>query len=232
MIVLAWRRRSPAGLTGAALRAAPLLPTLLVPYLPIRYATIPFAGFALLAVSTLVESVARLPRQARAVAAAAAAAAGALAVAAGAAGVRAELVDARRLSDAHARLLAEARAVAPALPLDRPTVVVRAEHDNPLGEIARSPAGLFKLLYPRHPDPYGLVDAAALFEWAIAREDVLLRRWDDGDERFAGARGAVLLHESGRFTWVDRAADDVAREAQPWRRRGMQLRWISRDPPR
>ncbi len=232
MIGLAWRRRSPAGLIGAALLAAPLLPTLLVPYLPIRYATIPFAGFALLAVSTLREAVAGLAPAARQAAVFAAVGVGALAVGAGVVGVRAELADAARVSDAHLRLLGEARAVAPELPLDRPIAVVRAERDNPLRAIARAPVGLLKLLFPRHADPYGLIDAAALFEWVIAREDVLLRRCDDGDQRFAGVRGAVLLHESGRFTWVDRAADDVAREAQPWRQRGMPVRWIRRDPAR
>jgi hypothetical protein len=226
----AWavRRRDPAGLTGAALAFAPLLPTLLVPYLPGRYTAIPYAGVALLLLATIVAATRLAAPAVRVSALAAATAAGVLAVGAGVVGVGSELADAAQVSAAHVRLLAEAAAVAPQLPLDRPAAVVRAERDNPLQEIAGALQGLQKLYFVRPPDPYGLIDAAALFEWAIAREDVLLRRYDDGDTRFAGARGAVLLHESGRFTWVDRAAADLAQEARQWRARGMPVRFIAR----
>lgn len=226
----AFRRRSPAGLVGAALAFGTMLPTLLVPYLPTRYAAIPYAGLALLAISSLLAAAGRAPAAARRAVLGAGAALGALAAVAGAVGVRAEIVDAAGVSAAHARLLAEAAAVAPDLPLDRSVAVVRAESDNPLHDLAAARAGLPKLYYVRRPDPYGLIDTAALFEWVLAREDVHLRRHDDGESRFAGQRGAVLLHESGRFTWVDRASPDVAREAARWRERGMAVRWIRRAP--
>ncbi len=230
--VWAARRRDPAGMAGAALAFAPLLPTLLVPYLPTRYAAMPYAGFVLLLIATVVAGMRAATPAVRNVALAAAAATGLLAVGAGIVGVRSEIADATRVSDAHLRLLAEAAAVAPQLPLDRPVLVVRAERDNPLWDVARSPQGLPKLFFVRHPDPDGLIDAAALFEWVIAREDVILGRYDDGDTRFAGARGAVLLHESGRFTWVDRAAADIAQEARQWRQRGMPVRFVRRAPLR
>jgi hypothetical protein len=226
------RRRSPAGLAGIALAFASLLPTLLVPYLPTRYTAIPYAGLALLAVATIVSAPGATPSVVARVARAGAAVTGVLFLGAGIVGVRNEIVDAARVSDAHTRLLAEAAAVAPQLPLDRPVAVVRAEVDNPLRAIARSPQGLAKLFFVRHPDPYGLIDAAALFEWVIAREDVVVRRYDDGDTRFLGERGAVLLHESGRFAWVDRAARDVTQEARRWRDRQMPVRWIRRGPAR
>jgi len=227
-LVLLLRRGSPAGALGAALLAAPLLPTLLVPYLPLRYAAIPWAGFALVAAAAAVEAVRATRGAARRAAAAAATALATLAVAAGAIGVRLELLDAARVSAAHARLLAEAAAIAPELPVATPVAVVRAEGEHPLGPLARSPRGLFKLYYPRPPDPYGLIDAAALFEWALAREGAFVLRRDDGDERFAGAGGAVLLHESGRFAWAARATPDVVGEASRWRARGMAVRWIER----
>ena len=227
-IAVAVRRRSPAGTIGAMLLLAPLLPTLLVPYLPMRYTTIPYAGFLLLAIATAAGAIHATTGAMRRAGAVAVAALTALALAAGAIGVRLELLDAARVSRAHARLLEEAAAVASALPFAMPVAVVRGETEYPLGEVARAPRGLLKLYYPRPPDPYGLVDAAALLEWVIGREGVFVVRYDDGDARFAGARGAVLLHESGRFSWPDRAAPDVVREAARWRAQGLAVRWVER----
>jgi hypothetical protein len=229
-IAVAVRRRSSAGIVGATLLLAPLLPTLLVPYLPTRYTAIPYAGFLLLAVAAAADAVLAAAGPVRRIGAIAVAALAALALAAGAIGVRLELLDAARVSQAHARLLAEAAQIAPELPPRLPVAVVRAERDNPLGEIAAAPRGLFKLYYPRPPDPYGLIDAAALFEWVIGRDGVRVVRHDDGGTRFAGARGAVLLHEAGRFSWVDRGAPDVASEAARWLARGMPVRWVQRLP--
>jgi hypothetical protein len=228
MIAAAWRRRSPAGLFGAALLLAPLAPTLLVPYLPSRYVTIPFAGFVLLAAATLAEATAEWPARRRGLAWAAGAAAVLLFGAAGWAGVRAELADAARVSQAHRRLIEEAGEVAAAMPLDRPVAVIRAESVNPFVDIVRAPLGLQKLYYVRHPDPYGLIDAAALFEWAIARPHVLLARADDGDTRFAGQPGALLLHHADGFSWIDRTSPDAAAEAARWRAQGLPVRWVVR----
>ena len=231
-ITVAVRRRSSAGMVGAALLLAPLLPTLLVPYLPTRYTTIPYAGFLLLVSAGTAAALRAATGAARRVGQVACASLAALVLAAGAIGVRMELNDAARVSQAHARLLAEAALVAPELPADLPIAVVRAEREYPLGEIARAPRGLFKLYYPRPSDPYGLVDAAALFEWVLGRDEAHVVRCDDGDARFAGARGAVLLHEVGRFSWIDRTAPDAGLEARRWLERGMPVRWIRQLPAR
>ena len=225
-IALAVRRRSPAGTVGAALLLAPVLPTLLVPYLPTRYTAIPYAGFLLLLLATAGEAFRSARPALHRAGHVAAALLAALVLAAGALGVRLELADAARLSAVHARLLAEAARVAPALPPDVPVAVVRVERDQPLGELAREPRGLLKLYYPRPPDPYGLVDAAALLEWALARDGTFVTRHDDGDAVFAGAAGAVLLHESGRFAWASPVAPDVVADARRWRERGHPLRWV------
>ena len=225
-IAVALRRRSGAGVAGAALLLAPVLPTLLVPYLPTRYTAIPYAGFLLLLLAVAEVGVHVARRAVARAGIAAGAVLAALTVAAGAIGVRLELADAARLSAVHARLLAEAAQVAPALPPGVPVAVVRVERDQPLGELAREPRGLLKLYYPRPPDPYGLIDAAALLEWALARDGTFVARHDDGDDAFAGAAGAVLLHESGRFVWAALVAPDVVAEARRWRQRGHPLRWV------
>jgi hypothetical protein len=225
-IVYAVRRRSAAAVVGAALLLTPVLPTLLVPYLPTRYTAIPYAGFLLLLLGLAAESLRQARPGLRLTGRVVGTLLAATVLAAGVLGVRLELQDAARVSQAHASLLAEAARVAPELPYGRPIAVVRAEHDNPLGEIAATPRGLFKLYYPRPPDPYGLIDAAALLEWAVARDGVLATRYDDGGTRFSGEAGAVLVHEGGRFTWGDRAAPDVAREAQRWSARGVPVRWV------
>lgn len=87
-----------------------------------------------------------------------------LVVAAGVLTLRADLTDYGRVSAAHRQLLAEARSIAPELPLDRPILVLREEGASPLRDIALTPRGLPKIYFPRHEDPYGLIDAAALFE--------------------------------------------------------------------
>ena len=226
-VVVAVRRRLPAGIVGAALLLAPPLPTLLVPYLPTRHTAIPWAGFVLLALALATAALAALGPAPRRTAAAGCGLLVALVAAAGATRVRLELADAARVSQAHARLLAEAALVAPDLPERLPIAVVRDEREYPLAEVAGSPRGLFKLYYPRPSDPYGLVDAAALLEWAVARGGVLARRVDDGDTRFAGARGAVLRHASGAFSWAERDAADVAGAAARWRERGAPVRWVT-----
>jgi len=229
--ITAWRRRSPAGLAGLALLALPIVPTLLVPYLPTRYTTIPYAGFVLLLAGSVSTALRSLPVVARHAATAGVAAVAALALGAGALGVRAELDDAVEVSSAHAALLAEAAAVAPTVPLDRPTAVVRADGETPLHALARRPRGVPKLYFVRASDPYGLVDAAALFEWALARREVSFTRVDDGGTRYSGRPGAILLHEPGRFVWFDRDTADVAAGANLWSERGFPVRWVQPMPP-
>ncbi|MCU0293941.1 MAG: hypothetical protein MUF10_18485, partial [Thermoanaerobaculaceae bacterium] len=114
--------------------------------------------------------------------------------------VRGDLDDIGRVSAAHARLLSEAQQAAPAFPVGVPVVHVRAERESPLAEIAGSPRGLPKLLYPRHQDPYGLVDVAALFDLVLAGRGLEARIVPDGDPRLQGS-GSLLVHRAGGFAW-------------------------------
>ena len=193
-------RRRAAGVVGLALLVLPTLPTLFVPYLPTRYTAIPYAGFLVLvagAIAGLLEGLA--PRQRR-LALAGAGVTAVLVLAAGISTVRGDLEDVGRVSDAHARLLAEARQVASAFPVGVPVVHVRAERESPLGAVAASPRGLPKLLFPRHEDPYGLIDVAALFDFVLAERGVEVRIVPDGDPRLQGA-GSLLVHRAGGFGW-------------------------------
>jgi hypothetical protein len=225
-LIFAFRRRNPAAIVGAALLLLPMLPTLLVPYLPTRYTTIPYAGFLLLLAGAARELTGEIHPRWRVVTSVVAAVVVALVLTAGAFAVRADLDDLRRVSEAHQKLLVEARAALAQFPLERPVLVIREEADNPLREIITSPRGWPKLLFPRHADPYGLVDAAALFEWVFAREDVAVRRLDDGEQRCRESAGAVLAHRTGGFTWLSLATPRLGEVARQSREAGMRTRVI------
>jgi hypothetical protein len=203
-----------------------MLPTLLVPYLPTRYTSIPYAGFLLLLGGAAHELVRETRYAWRAFEAAAAGVVLALVLVAGVLAVRADLSDLRRVSGAHRRLLGEARACLEQFPLQQPILVVRQESDNPLREITTSPLGMPKLLFVRHSDPYGLADAGALFEWALGREDVSVRRFDDGEERFRESTGAVLAHRTGGFSWLLLEAPRLGELARTERESGSRTRII------
>lgn len=224
--VLVWRRRNRVGLLGLALLLAPTLPTLLVPFLPTRYTAVPYAGFVLLVVAVAQEAAGRLsPRVAAAGTVGLAALAAAILVA-GAFVVRADLADFARVSAAHGQLLAEARRVVRSLPLDRPLAIVRVERANPLHDIAVSVVGWPKLFYVRHPDPSGLIDAAALFEWTLGREDIALERIADGEKRFAGRPGRIVLHTEQGFVVAPVDVADLGKELRHLREGGQLLRVI------
>ncbi len=220
--VAAWRRGWAAGVVGGALLLLPMVPTLLVPYLPTRYTAIPYAGFLLMAAAAVaaVRSAAPAPRL---IAVTAGLMAG-LVLVAGALTVGADLRDWNRASQAHGVLLEEAARIAPQVDLRRPVLVVRAEQVNPLAEVSRDPRGLPKLFYVRHHDPYGLIDAAALLEWTIHREAVLFKRIPE--RQVEGASGDVLVHRRGGFTWATRGVPDLAAEARRWRESGLRLRLV------
>ncbi len=229
LAAFAIRRRLAAGVAGLALLLLPTVPTLLVPYLPTRYTAIPYAGFLLLTAAALLEwSGARSPLV-RGVARGAALALAGVVLGVGAMTVRADLGDIARVSAAHARLLAEARAVAGRFPLDRPVLIVRDESDNPLREVAGSTRGLLKLFFVRHDDPDGLIDAGALFDWVIGREDVLVHRVDGGEDRVRGVGGAILLHRSDSFVWLSRNVEDVGGAMSSFSRRGLRVRLVVAD---
>lgn len=207
--VLLSRVRSAAAAVGVALLLLPTVPTLLVPFLPTRYTAIPWAGFLLVAAAAAVA----LYRASTAAAVRIAVVAGScgLVLAVLASGVvllRADLADMERVSRAHERLLAEAAAVAPLLPVGEPILFVRAEDENPLGEVAASVEGLPKAFYVRADDPYGLVDAAALLDFVCGGGAVDWRPAADQGVDQPGPPSA-LLHREGTFILVPLEPDSA-----------------------
>jgi len=221
--------RAPSAV-GLALLVAPTIPTLLVPYLPTRYTTIPYAGFLLLAGAVAEVGLLRAPRRLRLPAAAGAAVLAGSVLVAGALTVRADLADLARLSAAHARLVREAAASAPAFPMDRPVLVVRGEDNNPIREVVGSLQGLPRFVFTRHPDPDGLIDAAALFEWVLAREDIRVVRREDAETRFRGRVGAILEHRRDDFVWIAMDVPDLGARVERARLAGLRFRVIEAEP--
>ncbi len=226
LAALGLRASRAATTVGLVLLVVPTIPTLLVPYLPTRYTAIPYAGFLLLAAAAAEAAIRGARPRVRPAAVAGVGAVAAVVLAAGVVTGRADLVDGARFSAAHARLLREAAAVAPAFPLDRPVLVVRAEANNPAREIVMNPHGLPKIIFVRQPDPDGLIDAAALFEWVLEREDVAVVRYDDGEARFRGRPGAILEHRRDGFVWISHDVPDLGAQVERARLAGLRHRVI------
>jgi len=196
-----WVGRSRAAVVvGLALLVLPTLPTLFVPYLPTRYTAIPYSGFLALIAGAAVQLASGLTPRQRRLALVGAGTMAALVLVAGVSIVRGDLDDIGRVSGAHARLLAEAQQAAATFPIAVPVVHVRAENESPLPAVAATPRGLPKLYFPRHEDPYGLVDVAALFDFVLAGKGLQVRILPDNDPRLQGP-GSLLLHRSGGFAW-------------------------------
>lgn len=207
-----------------ALLVLPTVPTLLVPYQPQRYLAIPYAGFLLLAALWIGALAARLTRWRSAIGGLALVVAILLMVA-GCAMVRADLADYRAMAAAHSELLVEAGQAVDSIDRSGPTVIVRDEVDQPLATILRDPRGLPKLPYTRHQDPYGLIDAAALFEWVLSDEGTRVERIDDWATACVGVGGSVIIHRQGGFVDLG-ATPDVAAEAARWLARHRELRVV------
>lgn len=220
ILAVRWRRRGVW--TALAVLVLPALPTLAVPYMPQRFLSLPYAGFLLLIAVWIGGLQERLPRHRRAIALVAAAVIAFVSVA-GAAIVRADLEDYRAIAAAHSRLLDEARAVDDVVIGGDPVLVVRDERSQPLVEVLRDPHGLPKLPFTRHDDPYGLIDAAALFEWVVADEGTRVERVDDWRLRCAEVPGHVLVHRDGGFERRG-AVPDLAIEASRWQAAGRRVR--------
>lgn len=139
--------------------------------------------------------------------------------------VRATLEDADRVSKANCRLLAEAKRVAANLPLDRAIVVLRLESENPLLDVAKMPRGLAQPWFQRHEDPYGLIDAGALFDWTRCDERVRFTRIDDWS-RVSGRTGVLAAHVSGGFLVPPESVPDATATAHAWQNRGVHVRVI------
>jgi len=224
-LILAGRRR-PAVAVGAALLFLPLLPVLFVPFMPLRYAHVPFAGFVLVAADGVAVGLGRLRPRVRRAGAAVALAGVALVCAVWIGATRDTLADVARVSRAHRALLAEARAIAPRLPTDRPVVVLRLDRASVLDEVARFPVGWPQPWFARHADPGALVDAAALFEWVLDDRRVTVRRLDDWATATRGAAGSVIAHGPGGFGMVAEHVGDTADVAARWLGQGTPLRVI------
>ncbi|MEE4272583.1 MAG: hypothetical protein V2I67_12965, partial [Thermoanaerobaculales bacterium] len=215
------RWRVPGVLVATGLLIAPNIPTLAIPYMPQRYLTIPFAGFVLLVVLWGTELVRRMPRIGRVVRAVGYGAA-TIFIGVGVVVVRADLEDYRFVASAHRRLINEAAQVSPLLHAVGPVVVVRDEQTSPLHEVAASTAGQPKLFFVRAEDPYGLIDAAALFEWVRGEDGVFFEHVPDA---LAGVPGSVLIHQRGGFHGRGRC-EDAAGEAIRWRDSGRGVRIV------
>ena len=96
---------------------------------------------------------------------------------------------------------------------------------QPLAMILQEPRGLPKLPFTRPEDPYGLIDAAALFEWVAAEEGKRVERIDDWARACRGTGGSVIVHREGGFVDLG-ATSDVAAEASRWRADERHLRVI------
>lgn len=216
--------------TGVALSllVLPSLPTVMVSYMPQRYLAIPYAGFLLLVALWVGAMSDRLPKWRSAIRGVAAGLT-LLIIVAGAAIVRSDLEDYRQMAAAHSVLLDETAEVAGAVASGIPTVIVRDEQVQALLEILRNPRGLPKLPYTRHEDPYGLIDAAALFEWIIADEGLGVEMIRDRGDARDGVEGVVLVHTDGGFVNLG-AAPDLAAEVERWLAAGRHLRVVRAVP--
>lgn len=229
MVVTVAKARHAAGVFGAALLFAPMLPTLLVPYQPTRYLVAPYAGFLLLVAACFSILYQGLGAGGKRVATIAGVVGASVVLLAHVFTVRADLRDWARVSEAHARLVTQAKAVAGEFPLDRPVAVVRADGANVLRDIALSVEGWPKLFYVRGSDPAGLIDAAALFEWVLAREDLAVRPVPES----VGAlerHGAVLLYRADGFRWLNQDEAKLQAAVQSLRNRGFPVRVIEVRP--
>lgn len=220
------RRREAVGSLGLALLVPPMIPTLMMPFLPLRYTVIPFAGFLLLAAGSLASLAAVVPAAARRVVSASAGALVLVVLARGVMTVQGNLRDYGRVNELHVRLLAEARAVIHELPRGVPVVVLRGERESPLARIAETAEGTPKAFYIRPPDAYGLVNTAALLEWVLADDRIFVREVHCGREPGAARPGAVLLHRVGGFRMVERDVPSPCRRAADLEARGAWLRVI------
>lgn len=218
------RWRVPGTATSLALLVLPVLPTLAVPYMPVRYLAIPYAGFVLLCTVWVCALHDRFPRW-RTMVAAIGLMFASLIVVAGIVTVRGDLTDYRRVASAHTMLIEEATAVRSVVLGGQPVLIVRNEQAQPLVEILSEPRGFAKLPHVRHGASYGLIDAATLFEWVIAREGTRVEPVLDWQDRYLGVSGTVLVHEVGGFA-APISTKDLAAEGFRWRDLGRHVQVI------
>jgi hypothetical protein len=162
-----WRRSQPLMGIGFAFFLLPFLPILPVGFMTTRYTSIPLMGFLMMVCAGVRELLLSLKGWQQWVAKVLVGAMVLLEFIANLAGLQGDMIDAQRYADLHTRLLTEAQVLLPSLPRDRLIVAVRLENENPLLELALDSKGVPKLYYPRHLDPYGLIDWAALLSYVL-----------------------------------------------------------------
>lgn len=226
MVWWAWHTRSAAMWLGLSLLLLPALPTLAAPVLPLRYTAASFAGLVLAIGGAVAQVVFRLSPGWQRAGVAATSLLTVAAVGWGAVRVRLELEDARRVSDAHARLLRQAAQVAPSLPVGVPLIVVSSDEASPLAKIAASPEGWRKPFFVRGNDPAGLADSAALLAWSRCEEELDVAHIGDWNSTEARRPGRVLLYSSAGFAWLDGWTDDAGAHAQRLRAGGVPVRLV------
>jgi hypothetical protein len=218
------RWRVPGALVALSLFLLPTLPTLAVPYMPQRYLAIPYAGFLLLVGLALGGLSERHPRW-RPVTRGLGSVTAVLVLAIGASTVRGDLEDHRRMAVAHQRLLDETAVLGPVLEDGLAIAVARDERSSPLLDVARSPVGYPKLVFVRSQDPYGLIDAAALFEWVQGEEGRRVEHVAGWRTAGVDRQGRFLVHRVGGF--ADRGpTPNLLGDARNWEATGGRLQIV------
>lgn len=164
---LGWQQRNSLIGIGFAFFLLPFLPILPVAFMGSRYTAIPLIGFLMIVGAGVKELMTSLKGWWYQIARIAVSTLILLVLWANLGWLHGDRIDAQRASEAHAKLLAEAQAFVPGLPHDRFIVAIRLETENPLLQIALNSQGVLKLYYPRHPDPYALINWAALFSYTL-----------------------------------------------------------------
>ncbi|MCI0530204.1 MAG: hypothetical protein L0Y56_22400 [Nitrospira sp.] len=222
---LGWRRRSTFMGIGFAFFFLPFIPVLPVAYLPSRYTTIPLMGFLMVAGAGVQELLASLKGWRQQVTMVAVGALILLMLAANLAWLQGDMVDAQRYYEAHDQLLAEARVFLPYLPQDRVIVAVRLENKNPLLELVFDFKGVSKLYYPRHPDPYNLIDWAALLSYTLEPMGGLIYVEIPLDEAKTGDY-LTIGHIQGNFVRLLTEAPTAYEAAVAWKSRPAYVRLL------
>ena len=184
---------------GLSLFFLPQIPTLLSPYQPQRWLTIPYEGFLILiasAISALLNELKKKPVIFKT-------SVGfisvfiALLVASHMVLTREDARVFHRVARVHARLLREARQILPKIPPHSPIVAVRLENAEPLLMIRDDSGGIEKLFYRRTDHPYSLVETRSLFDFVGIPAHRRARPLPIEARKVTTF--ALLIHRNGRF---------------------------------
>jgi hypothetical protein len=220
-----WRRSQPLMGIGFAFFLLPFLPILPVGFMTTRYTSIPLMGFLMIMCAGIRELLVSLKGWQQQLAVILVGAMVLLMLIANLAWLQGDMIDARRYADLHTKLLAEAQAFLPSLPRDRLIVAVRLENENPLLELALDSRGIPKLYYPRHLDPYGLIDWAALLSYLLEPTGGPLYVMASLDETKT-SNYAVIGHIQGGFVVLPTDAPTAQEAALTWQNKLHQVRFL------